>query len=96
MGDAGNLPHSARISVGDEWNSLRVSAIHDNGGNYTNVMVAWDVFTGQVQLASDFEDNIATVVVAVFDATTKMQATAESMVTTAEVTSSQSQAAASA
>ena len=85
-----NLPHSARIKVGDETLSLKVSAIRDKQGKYLGPMVSWAVITGQVKLADDFETNVKSVVDTVSAASTEMQATAQAMSATAEETNRQS------
>ena len=45
IADANNLPHRAVIDVGPEKLDLLVSAVHDNEGQYTGVMLTWDVVT---------------------------------------------------
>ncbi len=85
-----NLPHSARIKVGDETLSLKVSAIRDKQGKHLGPMVSWAVITGQVKLADDFETNVKSVVDTVSAASTEMQATAQAMSATAEETNCQS------
>lgn len=85
-----NLPHQAKIKLGEETLDLRVSAIRDGKGNYLGPMVSWAVVTGQVKLADDFEINIKSVVDSVAASATEMQATSQSMSATAEETNRQS------
>ncbi len=85
-----NLPHNARIKLGEETLSLKVSAIRDKNGSYIGPMVSWSVITGQVKLADDFETNVKGVVDTVSAASTEMQATAQAMSATAEETNRQS------
>ena len=89
LGDPKNLPHTAKIKVGDETLSLKVSAVFDKDGNYSSAMLTWAVITQQVKLADDFESNVGTVVESVSSSATEMQSTAESMAATAEETNSQ-------
>ncbi len=49
LADPANLPHSAKIGLGDEVLSLEVSAITDGEGRYIGPMVAWSVITDQVK-----------------------------------------------
>ncbi|MDX1484058.1 MAG: methyl-accepting chemotaxis protein [Alphaproteobacteria bacterium] len=91
-----NLPHKAKIKLGDETLDLRVSAVRDKNGAYLGPMVSWSVVTQQVKLADDFESNVKSVVDAVSASATEMQSTAESMSATAEETNRQSSAVAAA
>jgi len=96
LGDSANLPHQAKIKLGDETLDLRVSAITDKDGKYLGPMVSWAVVTHQVKLADNFEKNVKSVVEMVGSAATEMQSTAESMSATAEETNRQSVVVASA
>lgn len=49
LSDPRNLPHTARINVGDEILDLNVAAITDSNGNYVGPMLSWSVITKQVQ-----------------------------------------------
>jgi len=92
LGNVNNLPHSAKIKLGDETLRLDVSAVIDANSNYIGPMVAWSVITGQVQIATD----VSEVVDVVAAAATQLKASAETMVTSAEQTASQSTAVAAA
>ena len=96
LADPSNLPHTARIKLGDETLSLEVSAIRDQQGEYLAPMVVWSVITGQVQVADNFESNVKSVVETVAGSSTELQATAETMAAAAEEASAQSTAVASA
>lgn len=48
LADPSNLPHTARINVGDHILELKVSAIMD-GAKYVGPMVSWSVITEQVK-----------------------------------------------
>lgn len=96
LANPANLPHNAKIKLGDETLSLKVAAIRDSGGDYTGAMVNWAVITNQVRLAERFELNVKTVVDGIASAATEMQGTAESLAATADETSSQANVVASA
>ena len=92
LGDPNNMPHKAKIKLGDETLSLDVSAIVDSTGYYVGAMVAWNVVTAQVAMAS----NVKEVTGIVASASTEMQNTAQGLSATAEQTSQQSSAVAAA
>ncbi|MBK6922269.1 MAG: PAS domain S-box protein [Deltaproteobacteria bacterium] len=48
LADPKNLPHSARIQIGDEHLDLMVAAIHSPGGEYLGPMLTWDIVTEKV------------------------------------------------
>ncbi|HYC03101.1 MAG TPA: methyl-accepting chemotaxis protein [Azospirillaceae bacterium] len=48
LSDPRNLPHSARIRIGDEVLELKISAIYDENGRYVQPMLAWSVVTKAV------------------------------------------------
>ncbi len=96
LSDPRNLPHNARIKLGDETLSLKVSAIENKGGEYVAAMVNWSVITQQARLAETFESKVKTVVDGISAAATQMQGTSESLSATAEETSAQSNVVASA
>jgi methyl-accepting chemotaxis protein len=92
LADPNNLPHKAKIKLGEETLQLDVSAIIDNTGYYIGPMVAWSVVTAQVQMAT----NVKEVTEIVASASTEMQNTAQSLSATAEETSQKSAAVAAA
>ena len=96
LADPANLPHNAKIKLGDETLSLKVAAIRNKSGAYTGAMVNWAVVTQQVKLAQSFETNVKSVVDGIAAAATQMLGTAQSLSATAEETSSQSGVVASA
>ncbi|MDH5749889.1 MAG: methyl-accepting chemotaxis protein [Rhodospirillales bacterium] len=89
LADPKNLPHNAKIKLGDETLDLRVSAVRDKGGEYIGAMLSWSVITAQVRMADNFESNIKSVVETVSSASTEMQSTAGAMAATAEEANSQ-------
>lgn len=96
LGNPNNLPHRARIKLGEHTLDLLVSAIKDGGGNYTGAMVTWSVITDQVKLADDFERDVKGVVQIVTAASTEMTASSKSMANMAEETARRSQVVAAA
>jgi methyl-accepting chemotaxis protein len=51
-----NLPHRAKIRLGDEHLDLNVSATFDKAGNYIGPMVTWDIITDRVKLVSSLKE----------------------------------------
>ena len=94
--DPSNLPHFAKIKIGDETLDLKVSAILDKKGEYLGPMLTWSVITQQVRIADTFEANVKTVVDAVTASATQLQSTAQSMTATAEETNRQASSVAAA
>ena len=90
--DPSNLPHKARIQLGEETLDLLVNAIRDRDGRYIGPMLTWRVVTEEVKLA----DTVSEVVETVASASNEMQVTAESMSAAADETSRQATAVASA
>ncbi|MEW6124400.1 MAG: methyl-accepting chemotaxis protein [Pseudomonadota bacterium] len=52
LADARNLPHTARIRLGDETLDLRITAITDEKGAYVGPMLTWALVTDSVQVAN--------------------------------------------
>jgi methyl-accepting chemotaxis protein len=94
--DPKNLPHRAKIQLGDEHLDLLVSAINDKDGNYIGPMITLSIITEQVSMADDFERDVKGVVDIVTSSFTEMQASSKSMAATAEETARQSQVVAAA
>ena len=88
LADPNNLPHAAKIKLGDETLQLDVSAIMGKDGTYIGPMVAWSVITENVRIA----ERVNEVVAIVASASTEMQSSAQAMSSGAEETARQSQA----
>ncbi len=86
ISDPANLPHRARVTLGEETLELNVSAIRDRDGGYVGPMLVWSRLTRQVQLANQFERSVKAIAEAVGDAASGMQTTARSMAETATQT----------
>ena len=96
LADPANLPHKAKIRLGDEVLDLKVSAIRDKEGAYVGAMLNWTVVTAQARLADNFETSVKAVVETVSSGATEMQGSAQTMASTAEETSRQATAVAAA
>ncbi len=96
LADPSQLPHNAKIKVGEDTLDLRMSAVADGEGAYIGPMVTWSLATDRVRLADDFEANISGVVDTVSSASTQLQSSAESLTATAEETNSQANSVATA
>lgn len=96
VSDPSNLPHRAKIALGEETLDLLVSAITDKDGKFIGPMITWDVITAQVELANEFEREVKGVVQVVTSSATEMQASSKSMAATTEETSRQAQVVAAA
>ncbi len=49
LSDPKNLPHKAKIALGEEVLDLNVSALYDNKGQYVCPMLTWSVVTKEIQ-----------------------------------------------
>lgn len=92
LADPKNLPHRAKIRLGEETLDLRVSALMSKTGEYMGPMLTWSVITSAVKLSQD----VKSLVGALSSSATQMQATAQTLAAGAEQTSQQSSAVASA
>lgn len=50
LADPSNLPHRAKIKVGDETLELNMNAIYDESGAYAGAMVTWDIITQKLEM----------------------------------------------
>ncbi len=96
LSDRNNLPHRAQIRLGPETLDLKVSAIENDRGEYTYMLLTWTLATKTVRLAEQFETNVKGIVDTVSSASTELQATSQTMAAAAEETNVQSQTVASA
>ena len=79
LSDPNNLPHSARIRVGDQTLLLKASAVMDKNGAYVGTMVSWSVITKQIAITDQFENEVKGVVDTVSVASTELKGTAETL-----------------
>jgi methyl-accepting chemotaxis protein len=54
LSDPKNLPHRAKIKLGEEVLDLLVSALYDEQRNYLGPMVTWEVITEKVRIELDY------------------------------------------
>ena len=92
LSDPNNLPHEAKIKLGEDTLQLNVSAIFDKDNNYIGPMVCWEVITDRVKLTNEVMSGVEVV----SSAATELQASSKAMAATAEETSRQSQVVAAA
>lgn len=59
LSDPTRLPWQAKIKVGPETLSLRISAIRDATGHYLTAMLTWAVITQQENMIHEFETGVA-------------------------------------
>ena len=81
VADPGNLPHRARIQLGEETLFLRVYPIFGKNGNYRRIMLSWDVVTAQALVEKEVE-NISSQVSA---AATQLTMTSEQLNSQADI-----------
>jgi methyl-accepting chemotaxis protein len=55
LSDPANLPHQAKIQLGDQWLQLDVAPIIDNSNRYVGPMLNWSVITDQRIAAENIE-----------------------------------------
>ncbi|WAC48957.1 methyl-accepting chemotaxis protein [Asticcacaulis sp. SL142] len=79
LSDAANLPHRARIHLGEESIDLRISAVLDHKGNYAGAMLLWDIVTDQAQLSQEFEVKVQDVVAGLAASAVNMSEMAETV-----------------
>ena len=92
LANPNNLPHNAKIKLGDETLDLLVTAIRDEDGNYIGPMVTWSVVTAQLNLVDNLRETAQTLAAAAAELTS---ASGE-MAAASEETSSQAENVASA
>jgi methyl-accepting chemotaxis protein len=96
LADPGNLPHRAKIRLGEEILDLRVSAVMGGNGDYLGPMVTWSLVTKQEELADNFESGVMSIVETVTSAAKQMQSAAQAMTANANSTREESQSVAAA
>lgn len=90
--DPNNLPHRAKIKLGEETLDLLVSAIYDKDNQYIGPMITWSIITAQENMGA----NVAEVVKVVSASASELQDGAKNMAATSEQTARQSQVVAAA
>ncbi|WP_439596719.1 methyl-accepting chemotaxis protein [Falsiroseomonas sp.] len=96
LADPSRLPHSARITLGNEVLELRISAIRDAAGAYSAAMLTWSLVTEQVRLADTFENEVGAVVTAVAQSAERLQRSAIALSGTAATSGEEAAAVAAA
>jgi len=92
LADPNNLPHRAKIQLGDQWLDLNVAPIQDSTGYYVGPMVSWSVITEQVRVASSVRDVASAVSAASVELSQNSEQTADVAARTSELSNSASEA----
>jgi methyl-accepting chemotaxis protein len=79
ISDPANLPHRARIRLGEETLELTIAPILDRQGTYAGPMLIWRRLTAQVRLAGQFEQTVGAIARNVGDSAGAMTETARTM-----------------
>lgn len=85
LGNEKNLPHRAKIKLGDQTLDLLVSPIFDSNKTYLGPMVTWEVITDRVKLV----ENIKEAATQLAAAAAELNATATQMASNSEETTTQ-------
>ncbi len=80
LSDPKNLPHTAKIRVGPEVLSLKVSAIMDDDGSYLGPMLSWSIISDTIRMAEKVSEEISSMA----EISQNMNGSAANMVTLAE------------
>ncbi len=86
LGDPRNLPHRAKIRLGNDTMDLLAAATYDSAGNYIGPMVTWELITDKVQLVSQLTEAARML----SDSASELSSAAEQMSTNSQNTSAQS------
>lgn len=89
LSDPNNLPFNSKIKLGEETLDLRVSAIRDAKGEYVGPMLNWTIATDRVQLADDFENNVAGSVERLLQSAGTLQSSSTTLASASEETNVQ-------
>jgi len=86
-----NLPMTANFVANGHQIEFSAFPIDNHEGEWDSIMVSWSDVSEQHQLAADFEDNVATMVNDLIEASVGMQASSESLSATAEQSTAQAE-----
>lgn len=96
LADESNLPHRAKITLGDEVLDLNVSAMHNDEGQYVGALLIWSIVTQNVRLADNFESGVKSLVETVVQSSLDMKETSQGVSDASERTIEKSEAVSSA
>ena len=88
LADPGELPHGARVALGEEWCDLTISAVRDRAGAYTGAMLSWSLVTEQARVADRFAAEIATLAGRLAGSAAGIAAEADNLVAMADASAS--------
>jgi len=77
LSEPANLPHSARVKLGNEVIDQKISAVFDRAGKYLGPMLSWTLVTQNDKLASSFETSIGSVSTQIASSATTLQQRAD-------------------
>ena len=92
LSNPNNLPHNAKIELGEETLDLLVSPIRDNKGDYIGPMVTWSVVTDRLRVFNALKDASDTLA----SSSSELSSASEQMASSAEQTSRQAESVAAA
>ncbi|MDX8395458.1 MAG: methyl-accepting chemotaxis protein [Mariprofundaceae bacterium] len=87
LANKSNLPASARFEAADKHIQFDAFSIDNAQGEWETIMVSWNDETEQVELASDFETNVGSVVQEIIDSSGDLQQSADSLTAMAQQSS---------
>ncbi len=85
------FPMSASFEASGHQIEFSAHAIDNHEGDWDSIMVSWNDVSEQYQLAEDFEGNVATMVHDLIEASVAMQASSETLSTSAEQSTTQAE-----
>ena len=92
LSDASNLPHEAKIKLGEHTLRLSVAATFNSNQEYIGPMVSWEIITDQITLM----ENVKEAAASLSSAAEEMNATASQLTASSDLTYAQANSAASA
>ncbi len=64
LADPNNLPHRAKIRIGEDTADLLASAVFDNNGDYIGPMVSWSIITDKIHMHKSMKETADTLATA--------------------------------
>jgi len=85
LADPRNLPHRAKINVGDDILDLLACAVYNEDGEYVGPMVSWSLITKEIMIYDSLKETAATLA----SAATELSSSSSDMASASEETSVQ-------
>jgi methyl-accepting chemotaxis protein len=86
LADPTRLPYRGLVQFGSQYLDVQCGAVFDTDGSYVSTMLSWRSVTREMTAAANFESHVKTVADLVLNASTEVQAMAQSMSQTADST----------